>query len=91
LQDAATKGTVILFQIAFSGIEVDLTLMAAMNNLLFQRATELEIACGLRPPGTPVSAATPMPGSGTPPGPASPPVATPAAELTPAGSPQPTT
>ena len=62
LRDAAAKGTAILFQLVFAGAEAeDLEPMAALNGYLVQRATELEIACGLRPPGTPAPGATPLP------------------------------
>jgi hypothetical protein len=61
LQDAATKGTVIIFQLVLVGdVEADdLKPVAGLNNLLIERARELEIACGLRPPGTPIPAASP--------------------------------
>jgi hypothetical protein len=60
LRDAAAKGTGIAFQAAFAGAEVeDLEPLFALNGLLIQRAEEIEVACGLRAPGTPSPAGTP--------------------------------
>jgi hypothetical protein len=65
LRDAWGKGTAIMIQLLMMGIDVeDLEPMAGLNHLLSQRATELEIACGLRPPDSPAPAATPGPESG---------------------------
>jgi hypothetical protein len=59
LRDAASKGTAILFQLIFAGADAeDLAPLMGLNTLLIERAEALEIACGLRPPGTPVPEAT---------------------------------
>jgi hypothetical protein len=60
LRDAAAKGTGIAFQAAFAGAVVeDLEPLFALNALLIQRADEIEVACGLRAPGTPSPVGTP--------------------------------
>ncbi len=60
LREAVKRGTVIAFTAAFQGIEIDsLGTLLALNDLLIERANELEIACGFRPPATPGAAATP--------------------------------
>lgn len=62
VQDAWVKGTTIMFQLVVMGVDAeDLEPVASLNALLMQHATELEIACGLRPPGSPVPPATPNP------------------------------
>jgi hypothetical protein len=61
LRDAASKGTAILFQLIFAGAEAeDLAPLMGLNTLLTERAGALEVACGLRPPGTPIPATTPI-------------------------------
>lgn len=61
LRDAASKGTAILFQLVFAGAEAeDLIPLMGLNTHLIERAEALEIACGLRPPGTPRAHATPF-------------------------------
>ena len=68
LRDAAGKGTGIALQAAFAGVAVeDLEPLFALNGLLSQRAADLEVACGLRAPGTPSPAGTPGPVPGSPP------------------------
>jgi hypothetical protein len=60
LREAVKKGTVIAFTAAFQGIELgSLPTLLALNDLLADLATELEIACGFRLPATPGAAATP--------------------------------
>jgi hypothetical protein len=60
LRDAAAKGMAILFQLVLAGAETDdLELIAALNGLFMQRASDLEIACGYGPPGTPEAGASP--------------------------------
>jgi hypothetical protein len=60
LREAVIKGGTIVFTASFQGIDLEsLPTMLALNNLLADRAQELEIACGLRTPATPGAAATP--------------------------------
>jgi hypothetical protein len=57
LREAVKRGTVIAFTAAFQGLEIDsLPTLLALNDLLIDRATELEIACGFRLPATPGAA-----------------------------------
>jgi hypothetical protein len=54
LREAASRGMMIAITAAFQGIEIDaLGTLLALNDLLIDRATELEIACGFRQPATP--------------------------------------
>ena len=56
LRDAAAAGMGFAFQLAFAGADEEvLTAFVAVNQLLILRAEELEIACGLRPPASPVA------------------------------------
>lgn len=59
LRTAGANGMGMVIQLMFAGADEDaIETFVAVNQLLIARATELEIACGLRPPASPV--ATPV-------------------------------
>ena len=58
LHEAVRRGGSIVFTASFQGIEIaSLPTMLALNHRLAELATELEVACGFRPPAT----ASPVP------------------------------
>lgn len=60
LRKAGGEGMGMAMQLVLGGADEDLvSAFVALNQLLLGRATELEIACGLRPPASP-TAATPV-------------------------------
>lgn len=56
LKDALVKGVPIMVQLIMVGVPVeDLELMSIVNNIIWQRIEEIEVACGIRPAASPVA------------------------------------
>ena len=67
LRDAGAEGMGLAFQLAFAGADEEaITTFVTVNQLLIARATELEVACGLRLPASPIASPVAL---GTPVGP----------------------